>query len=193
MSKYTDHELGHAAESDGIEEFDNPLPDWWVGMFFLSAVWAALYATQYHVVNGDSQAKLYDEEVALAKETWPDLDKAVGIDNSPATLKEGEELFQKNCASCHNVALTGGIGPNLVDDAWIHGGAFEKVNTTITDGVAAKGMPTWGPILGPKGIASLSSYILSKNEGEGGRAKNTAMGAYATIAPADPATPPATP
>lgn len=202
MSKNTDLERGHSAEYDGIEEYDNPLPDWWVGMFVLCSIWAVIYGVNFHFVAGDSQEKWYDEEVALAKATWPELDKKAAFDDKPETLAKGKEAFEKNCVSCHTPALTGGIGPNLIDDRWIHGSEFEKITATIDAGVSAKGMPAWGPILGPQTIAAVASYVLSKNEGEAGRAKTTAIGAYAegasasggaaggaTAAPATPGAP----
>jgi mono/diheme cytochrome c family protein len=134
-----------------------------------------------------------------AKAQWPDLDKPAGFDSSPETLALGKEAFDTTCASCHNAALTGGIGPNLIDDRWIHGDKFENLTKTITEGIAAKGMPAWGPVLGPKKVAAAASYILSKNEGEKARAKSTAMGAYANVggsaaaAPDAAATPAAAP
>ena len=44
MSKDTNEVLGHADESDGIEEYDNPLPDWWLGLMWFTVIWAAAYA-----------------------------------------------------------------------------------------------------------------------------------------------------
>lgn len=166
MSKITDELLGHADESDGIEEYDNPLPDWWVGMFILSIIWAGYYFTDWHILTPKSQADLYSAEVEAAKEQWPDLDKGGTFDDSPEVLAQGGELFAANCASCHGTNLEGGIGPNLKDAEWIHGGAFENVTGTIEKGIAAKGMPAWGPILGPQKIAAVASYILSENTGE---------------------------
>jgi cytochrome c oxidase cbb3-type subunit 3 len=191
MSRNTDIERGHRAEFDGIEEYDNPLPDWWVGLFLVCVVWGIAYAIKFHFISHDSQAGWYEAEVAAAKAQWPDLDKPAGFDSSPETLALGKEAFDTTCASCHNAALTGGIGPNLIDDRWIHGDKFENLTKTITEGIAAKGMPAWGPVLGPKKVAAAASYILSKNEGEKARAKSTAMGAYAegAAAPAAPAAP----
>lgn len=167
MSKNDDRILGHADESDGIEEYDNPLPDWWLGLFFVTVVWGTLYAVDYHFISERSQAGDYDLEVARAQEQWPDLDKAADMDTSPETLALGQETFQSTCASCHGANLEGGIGANLVDAEWIHGGTFADVTTTISEGVAAKGMPAWGPILGPKKIAALASFILTEGGGEG--------------------------
>ncbi len=162
MSKLNDEILGHGDESDGIEEYDNPLPDWWVGMFLLCIGWAGVYFANWHIVDSKTQAGFYEQEVAEAKVLWPELDKGAAFDDSPAALAKGGELFAANCSSCHGANLEGGIGPNLTDAEWIHGGTFDEVFSTIDKGVAAKGMPTWGPILGPKKIGTLASYILSK-------------------------------
>jgi len=197
MSRNTDKELGHGHESDGIEEYDNPLPDWWVGMFILCIVWGIAYAADFHFISQHSQKGYYEEEIADAKARWPDLNKAVGQSKDPAVLEEGKVAFEKNCVACHTPAMTGLIGPNLIDDQWINGGTYDAIVKTINEGVAAKGMPTWGPILGPKVVGAAASYVLSKNEGEAGRAKTTALGAYANGGASNPgpggATPPAAP
>ena len=172
-------ELQPHEEADGILEEDNPLPDWWVGLFLVCIAWSAVYAVRYHVLESADQGAWYDAEVADAATRWPELSKPKGFDDSPETLAAGDAAFQKNCVACHNAALTGGIGPNLTDDRWIHGGGFDAVRATIDKGIGAKGMPAWGPQLGPQGVAAVASYVLSKNQGEAGRALGTAMGAYA--------------
>lgn len=171
MSKLNDEILGHGDESDGIEEYDNPLPDWWVGLFLITILWGGWYLLDWHVLSPKSQESLYLAEMEEARTQWPDLDKGAAFDDSPAVLAQGGELFAANCASCHGVDLRGGIGANLVDTEWIHGGTFDDVVATITAGVAAKGMPGWGPILGPKKIAATASFILSKQTGEAPAAK----------------------
>lgn len=188
MSKNTDRELGHGAEADGIEEYDNPLPDWWVGLFFVTILWGVIYGINWHFVAQTSQAKLYEQELADAKVQWPDLERKAAFDDAPETLALGAETFTSTCVACHGADMRGGIGPNLVDSEWIHGGSFEAISTTITEGVAAKGMPTWGPILGPKKVAALASYILSKNTGEA-----PAPAADAAVASADGGVPGGTP
>ncbi|MCB9664203.1 MAG: c-type cytochrome [Alphaproteobacteria bacterium] len=162
MSRITDKELGHAEEADGIEEYDNPMPDWWLGLFFVTVVWAGWYVLDWHVLHDKTQAALYQEELAEARLKWPEPEAQVAAATDAETLEEGAEIFASTCASCHNVDLTGGIGPNLVDAEWIHGGSFAEISTTITEGVGAKGMPAWGPILGARKIAAVASFILSR-------------------------------
>ena len=47
---------------------------------------------------------------------------------------------------------------------WIHGSTPEEIVATITNGVAAKGMPTWGPILGNEKVGEVAAYIISKGQ-----------------------------
>jgi mono/diheme cytochrome c family protein len=49
-----------------------------------------------------------------------------------------------------------------VDDEWIHGSRPEEILNTVTNGVAAKGMPAWGPILGPKRAQAVAAFVVSK-------------------------------
>ena len=168
MSKVTDELLGHAEENDGIEEYDNPLPDWWVGLFVLTVVWGIGYAIHFHFIADTSQAEWYQEEVAQAAVLYPDLDKAAEVEMTPEAVAAGEEIYTANCVGCHLADLSGSIGPNLVDDEWIHGGTPEDIVRTITEGVPEKGMITWGPVLGPKKISDVTAYIIHKGEEAGG-------------------------
>ncbi|MCB9683779.1 MAG: c-type cytochrome [Alphaproteobacteria bacterium] len=161
MSRETNRLLGHAEENDGIEEYDNALPDWWLGLFIFTIIWGIGYAVEYHFVSGRSQAGYYEAEMVAAAEKWPESKpQALAFDD--ATVAAGKEIFGQQCASCHGAALTGGIGPNLVDATWIHGGEPEQIRATITNGVPEKGMPTWGPILGPDKIAKVAAYVVTE-------------------------------
>lgn len=171
MAKYNDRPLGHAGECDGIEEYDNPLPDWWVGLFILTVIIGVIYAADYHFISQRSQAASYEAEVAMAEEMWPELNAKAVQASDPATLAMGQEVFTANCVACHGADLRGGIGVNLVDTEWVHGGEFDNVVNTITNGVSAKGMPAWGTILGPTKVAAVASFVLSKNTGEAPAAK----------------------
>jgi cytochrome c oxidase cbb3-type subunit 3 len=79
-------------------------------------------------------------------------------------VEAGRVTFQSTCASCHNAALTGGIGPNLVDDVWIHGGKPTDVLKIVTEGVLVKGMPAWGPVLGGKKVSEVVAFVLSHHQ-----------------------------
>lgn len=162
MAKETNQILGHGADADGIEEYDNPLPDWWVGLFVGSVVWAAGYTAWTVFVPGTSQAEQYDAEMADAEVRWPTPDAPAALVVDAASIQAGEAIWAQTCASCHKADLSGGIGPSLTDDVWIHGSEPEQIRATITDGVAARGMPAWGPVLGPAKVAQVTAFVVSK-------------------------------
>jgi cytochrome c oxidase cbb3-type subunit 3 len=83
------------------------------------------------------------------------------MSKDPKMVQAGSLTFQTTCASCHMPDLSGKIGPNLKDNIWIHGGKPTEIVHTITTGVAAKGMPTWGPVLGKAKITEAASFVLS--------------------------------
>ena len=157
--KELDRILGHGAESDGIEEYDNPMPNWWVGMFYLTIIWAVAYVAYYHFIGKESQVKALAAQVAEAEARWPKSSQLATVEETPAA---GEGVYKANCVACHGAELQGGIGPSLVDSTWVHGSKPEEIVATITNGVAAKGMPTWGPILGNEKIGQVAAYIISK-------------------------------
>lgn len=164
--------LGHADEADGIEEYDNPMPNWWLGLFYLTIVWAVIYGIHYHFVAHRSEVKALAAEIADADRRWPKEAAAAAagaVDLSEANVEAGETIFKANCVACHGADMHGGIGPNLLDTVWIHGGKPEEILHTITVGVPEKGMLTWGPILGPSKVAQVAAYVVSRNrEANGG-------------------------
>ncbi|HEX6558335.1 MAG TPA: c-type cytochrome [Longimicrobiales bacterium] len=162
--KPRDQVLGHADESDGIEEYDNALPDWWLGLLWFTIIWAFAYTLHYHVIAHRSQVKTLAAEMKAADQRWPREAAAVEFVPTHDMAEAGEDVFKANCVGCHGAELKGGIGPNLRDSVWIHGGRPEDVLRTITNGVPPKGMPTWGPILGPEKVKQVAAYVLSKHD-----------------------------
>ncbi|MCB9758501.1 MAG: c-type cytochrome [Alphaproteobacteria bacterium] len=167
MSKEKDLILGHGDECDGIEEYDNALPAWWLGLFYFTIAWAVVYAVNYHFVANDSQAALYDAEMAAAAEQWPqqEITQVSAADITEDAVDAGKAVYDANCVACHGPNLEGGIGPNLKDSEWVHGGTLTDITRTITEGVPEKGMLTWGPILGPQKIAQVASFVYSAGGG----------------------------
>ncbi len=158
--------LGHADEADGIEEYDNPLPNWWLGLFYFTIVWAIVYGIHYHFVAHRSEVGALAAEMEDARQRWPQEAAAAAaatVDLSAANVEAGEGIFKANCVACHGADMKGGIGPNLLDTIWIHGGTPENIQNTITVGVPDKGMLTWGPILGPEKVAQVAAYVVHKN------------------------------
>ena len=165
MSKETDRLLGHADEADGIEEYDNPLPDWWLGLFWFTIVWAGVYAFWYHGMGDRSPEARVAREMAAAEERWPESGQTdVEFAMTPEAVEAGEEVYEQNCVACHGPELGGGIGPSFIDDEWIHGETPEDVLRVIREGVLDKGMVAWRGILSPEQINQVAAYVLSRHE-----------------------------
>lgn len=152
---------------DGIEEYDNPMPRWWLYMLYASIVWSVIYWVLYPSWFGEgvlkwSQNTQYEQEMKEAKTLYPVKDvNVVNYVNKADNVTKGREIFVQNCASCHAADGKGLIGPDLTDNIWLYGGKPEEVFKTITNGVPKTGMPTWGPVLGPEKIAIVSAYVYS--------------------------------
>lgn len=145
---------------DGIREEDNPLPRWWLSMLMLSIVFAFVYVPVVHVFDLLPHNEL-KTSVALAAQVQEqrelELEASGVLDKDPVAA--GQKYYKTFCVSCHGAYGEGGIGPNLTDASWIHGAAIDSIRQVINLGVSAKGMPTWGPILGDRKIKSLAAYV----------------------------------
>lgn len=149
---------GH--EWDGIQEFDNPMPRWWLWTFYLTIIWAIGYSIYYPawpmisratqgIVGTESagdtrlavsdEIKRYDEANApiKAKLTAADLNAiAADPELGPYAKSAGSAVFKTWCAQCHGAGAAGNVGfPNLLDDDWLWGGDMESIHTTITHGI----------------------------------------------------------
>ncbi|MFA7626029.1 MAG: c-type cytochrome, partial [Candidatus Kapaibacterium sp.] len=71
------------------------------------------------------------------------------------------QIFKTNCVSCHGAVGEGGIGPNLTDEFFIHGGGMKNVMDVIINGVPEKGMISWKPLLKPEEIQKVASYVMT--------------------------------
>ena len=159
---------------DGIREFDKRLPNWWLMTLYGSIVFWLGYWSYYEWfrVGPDgprqvAQAMAVIDAAKLA--ATPSVDDASlwKMSRNPVFVEAGRATFNTTCASCHTDKLTGAIGPNLVDHLWIHGGRPTEIYATATNGVLAKGMPAWAPVLGAKKVTEAVAYILSYHtEGE---------------------------
>jgi cytochrome c oxidase cbb3-type subunit 3 len=163
LSKETNRILGHADEADGIEEYDNPLPDWWLGLLWFTIVWAIAYGVHYHFIGHRSQEGRLAHEMQAAEVRWPAEAGMTAFAITPEAVEAGEAIYMQNCVPCHGAEMQGGIGVPLNDDEWIHGGDPESVVHTITEGVTEKGMLAWGPILGPEKVNQVAAYVLHRN------------------------------
>ncbi len=156
---------------DGIQELDNPVPAWFMYLFYGTIVFAIGYLLNYHVFHtGQLQYQEYNTEMAqaaIAKKIY--LSKAankvdettVKLTTNATVLASGKIVFVKNCVPCHGAQAQGVVGPNLTDDYWLHGGQIGDLFKTVKYGVLTKGMPTWENALSPKQISDVVNYVKS--------------------------------
>lgn len=162
MDELTDHEY------DGIKEFDNDLPPWWVYLFYLTIVFGIIYLLNYHVFKtAPLQTEEYQREMARAERQKAAYEAStagsieVAFMTASSDLEAGKGIYNANCLACHGANGEGGVGPNLTDDYYIHGNKIEDYVRVITYGVAEKGMIPWEKSLSKKQIIQVSSYIQS--------------------------------
>jgi cytochrome c oxidase cbb3-type subunit 3 len=162
----TDRDTGH--EYDGIREFDNPLPNWWLATFVITVVFGYAYWMHFHVArSGALQAAEYQAELAEAAkrdaQTKPVTDDLlVNLSHDPGTVDNGRGLFVTHCSACHLTGGEGKIGPNLTDAFWLHGGKPTDILKTVQGGVVEKGMPAWQPTLGSERVRALVAFVESR-------------------------------
>jgi len=167
MNQKDENLTGHSY--DGIEEYDNPLPRWWLLSFFGTIIFAVIYWAQYEIFHAPTQlaelkldlaeikAKYQTSDSSPSGSSDEELKQLMGIATSVA---HGKEVFQSKCAVCHGVELQGIIGPNLVDEFWLHGGGkLTDIMVTIQKGVPEKGMPGWELLLKIDELKTVVAYI----------------------------------
>jgi len=162
-------DLGH--DYDGIRELDNRLPPWWLYGFYCTILFAGVYLWRYHVSH---TAPLPQEEYRIAmhnaevqkteylKKAANNVDEnTVKLLTAPADLAAGKSVFETTCFACHGKNGEGGVGPNLTDEYWLHGGSINDVFKTIKYGWPDKGMKSWKDDYSPSQIAQIASYVES--------------------------------
>jgi cytochrome c oxidase cbb3-type subunit 3 len=159
---------------DGIQEFDQRLPNWWLNTLYGAIAFAIVYWFIYqiaHLMPTDGarvDAAMARIEAAKMASTVELTDASLWqMSRNPVFVEAGKQTFTTLCVACHMANLQGGVGPNLTDHAWIHGGLPTQIINTVLNGVPTKGMPTWGPVIGQKKATEVVAYILSHHtEGE---------------------------
>lgn len=165
-------------DADGIREFDNALPRWWLYGFYFTIAFAAFYLVNYHVlprplIGRAGMVAEYEAEVAAASRAAaarPHVARsgvALVALTDPAGLEKGRLIFEgteNTCFSCHRNDLGGLVGPNLTDDLWLHGCSIQDLVNGITTGYPTKGMLPFGvgKPLTDEQVLQVASYVLSK-------------------------------
>ena len=158
-------------EYDGIQEYDKRLPNWWLVTFYATIIFWVGYWFYYERaqlgLSGPAAVEAELSQIEAAKlASAPAVDDASlwKMSRNPVFVDAGRATYATTCASCHADKLSGGIGPNLVDHLWIHGGTPTEIYNTVSNGVLVKGMPAWGPVLGGKKVAETVAFILSHHK-----------------------------
>jgi cytochrome c oxidase cbb3-type subunit III len=169
--------MGHVWDGD-LAEYNNPLPMWWLYMFYITLVFGIVYLLLYPgsgVYGGLlkwSGVGQWQKEVDRAEAKFgPLYDKYRGQDLKAVAADDeanrmGRRLYMTYCTACHGSDAGGGPGyPNLRDGDWLYGGQPEQIKTTIAAGRLGV-MPAWGAMLGVDGVLNVSEYVLVRAQGQ---------------------------
>lgn len=162
--------LGHAF--DGIQELDNPLPRWWLGIFIGTVVWGVGYLILYPGLGsfpgvlGWTPHGQYEAEVAAADARYGPIYSELAarpiheLAHDERALQIGQRLFINNCSTCHGTDARGGSGfPDLTDGNWQWGGEPETIKTSILDGRQGVMPPFAAAIGGEEGVPAVVAYV----------------------------------
>lgn len=167
---------------DGIEEYDQKLPNWWLFTFYIAIAffivgWAVYYQSPFEMADDHdvitSQMAAIDERKAEELQKFAgelDNDAIYAMSKDGESVTAGKEIFQSKCVACHGADLSatiGGValpGVPLKKKDWLYGGKPLEIMKTVTDGSpdVTKGMIAWSSQLSPVEIAQVVSYILSE-------------------------------
>jgi len=163
-----DHLLDHSY--DGIQEYDNPLPRWWLAILWATVIFTPLYILFFHLGPGLLALDRYDKAMMIATEKQMEEILAMGeisentlvdLMDDASMMNGGKKVFVAKCATCHGMFGEGGIGPNLTDDSWLHGAQLMDVYRTVREGVPTKGMVAWERQLRPAELLAVSAHVGS--------------------------------
>jgi cytochrome c oxidase cbb3-type subunit 3 len=176
-------DTGHTWDGD-LREYNNPLPKWWLWLFYITVVFGLVYfvlypglgtwkgikgwtqAAQWEQENAAAEAKVAAYLAPFASMTVPEL-----AANAQA-MATANNLFQNNCAQCHGADGGGARGfPNLANADWQWGGDPDSIVQTIANGRVAA-MTPWIDVLGEEGVDAVVAYVqqLSGQESDAAKA-----------------------
>ena len=164
--------MGHVWDGD-LEEYNNPLPKWWMWMFYLTLIFGVAYLVLYpglgtfKGIRGWTSVGQYKEERAQAEAKYQPLyDRYLKVSveelaKDPEARAMGNRLYQTYCMQCHGADARGAKGfPNLTDNDWLYGGSAEKIHETLVNGRIGQ-MPAFGAAFGEEKVRDTANYVLS--------------------------------
>jgi cytochrome c oxidase cbb3-type subunit 3 len=157
-------------EYDGIREYDNPMPSWWVWTFILTVVYSAGYVV-YYTAPMPERTVIADYEMTVAADLkqrfagMGELVTSAGALNAYMKKADyiavGKSVFMANCVSCHAVDGSGLVGPNLTDDAYKNVKVITDLPQVINTGANNGAMPAWKNRLHPNEVALVAAYVAT--------------------------------
>ena len=168
---------GHVWDGD-LEEYNNPLPRWWLGLFIITIIFSLIYLVLYPGlgnfagVKGWTQTGEHAKDVADAEARFNqhlsgiESSSIEALSHNDKAMRTARNLFGLYCSTCHGSDARGAKGfPNLTDNDWLWGGSPDTIQQTISGGRAGV-MPPWGPVLGPQGVNEVAAYVVSLSGGK---------------------------
>jgi cytochrome c oxidase cbb3-type subunit III len=176
---------GHVWDGD-LEEYNNPLPRWWLGLFLITVVFGLGYLVLYPGLGNFpgtknwSQVDQWQAQVNAQRAKFEDsVARLANMDlrelsQDTAAMSTAKNLFGQNCAQCHGSDARGAKGfPNLTDKDWLWGSQEDTVLATISQGRQGM-MPPWGEVLGEQGVEEVATYVYSLTHADAPADKATA-------------------
>lgn len=161
---------GHVWDED-LREYNNPMPRWWLWLFYGTVVFSLAYLVLYPGLGrydgtlGWTQENQYEAQMETAAEAFRaqfaelaerPLEQLAGNEQAQ---RVGRNIYAHNCSTCHGSDARGAEGyPNLTDDHWIWGGSPQRVLESIQSGRQAV-MPPFGDALGDQGVTRTAIYL----------------------------------
>ncbi len=168
-----DNTTGHVWDED-LRELNNPLPRWWMYLFVLTVVFAAVYLTFYPGLGSNAGTLKWTSAGQHEVETERHLAAMAPVYAKFATMGAadlakdstamgiGERLFLNNCSACHGSDGRGSKGfPNLTDQDWLGGMGIDYVEKTIKEGRTGMMPPMAAAVGGPEDVNNVAQYVLS--------------------------------
>lgn len=175
---------------DGIEEWNNPLPRWWVWTFYVTILWGVIYSVAYPAwpllstttagyLGYSTRAEVAADIAAVDAANAPMMDRIAATDMAELAaggaahdfaVNAGAAVFRTYCAQCHGAGAAGAFGfPNLLDDDWLWGGDPETIAYTVRHGIRddtdddsrVPFMPAFGEVMEPAEIDRVVAHVLN--------------------------------
>lgn len=164
--------IEHTWDGD-LQDLNNPLPRWWLGLFYATLVFSLAYLAlwpglgNYPGLLKWTQLGEYEAEVRAAEAKFQPVyagfmkQDVAAVAADPDARAIGRNLFLTYCSQCHGSDAAGARGfPDLTDGDWLYGGDPEAIRASITDGRAGV-MPAMGEVLGAQGTREVAHYVMS--------------------------------